>query len=260
MNYRIFPILFLSVFMAVSCSDAPLQQAAESVDFISFSVTPEQISITDAASADTSLTLQLRAETAEPSTVPIFYLISRNGQNIATGELISQNGNVFTAEFTLTVPTRVRANYNLFAFIENPAISTSAETVLRVLGTELEPPVLLEVSNPDTVQIPDSGNRRIDFFARVMHPDGQELIDRVLFFIIDQNGARLGDEFRMFDDGIINLPEGRIDETAGDSLFSRALFINEQNNPDETTVFYYALGVDGQSSDTLQAPLIIVQE
>jgi hypothetical protein len=122
----------------------------------------------------------------------------------------------------------------------------------------VSPPVIEEVNNTEEVSIPDSGNQRIDFFARVVHPDGQELINRVNFFLIDQSGSPLG-KFSMFDNGVFNEVEGFIDEAEGDSLYSRAFFINPGNSPDEITVNYYAIGEDGQSSDTLQSQLSIIE-
>ena len=60
----------------------------------------------------------------------------------------------------------------------------------------------------------------------------------------------------MFDNGV-NEIEGFIDEVEGDSLYSRALSMN--NSPDEITVNYYAIGSDGQSSDTLRTSLSIIE-
>jgi hypothetical protein len=123
----------------------------------------------------------------------------------------------------------------------------------------VSPPVIEDAFNTEEATIPESGNQRIDFFAKVSHPDGQELIGQVNFFLIDQSGSQLGNDFRMFDDGVFNEVEGLIDETAGDALYSRAFFINPGNSPDEITVNYYAIGADGQSSDTLRTNLSILE-
>lgn len=208
---------------------------------------------------DTTLTIDIVATTQQNPSNGLDYSIERGGELIANGSLELLTESSYSTQFSTTVNTSSNFDYTIYVFQSGTTSSERLQGRVRIRGRIVSPPALVEANNTEEATIPDSGNSRIDFFARVFHPNGQELIDRVNFFLIDQTGNQIGNDFRMFDNGVFNEVEGFIDEAEGDSLYSRAFFINSTNSPDEITVNYYAIGSDGQSSDTLQTSLSIVE-
>ncbi|MGF1669325.1 MAG: hypothetical protein ACFCU6_02670 [Balneolaceae bacterium] len=212
---------------------------------------------------DTTITIQMKAEAAGFSEEnPVQYSILRNGSEEITGFFSSTGpGNEIEANVQISLSTTSFETWRLFVFgFNNLAEGEVVEGKIVVRGISTQPPQIVEAFNTESVKIPSEGQEQISFFARVVHPVNQTLIDRVEFFLIDQNGNRLGGPgttFEMFDDGVINIEEGRIDEAANDSLYSRALFINPNNQPDNVDVFYFATDISGLKSDTLQTTLEI---
>jgi len=208
---------------------------------------------------DTTLTIDIVATTEQNPSGGLVYSIERDGELIADGNLELLTEFSYSTQFSTTVNTSANFDYTIYVFQSGTTSAERLQGRIRIRGRNVSPPVIVEANNTEEATIPDSGNSRIDFFAKAFHPDGQELIDRVNFFLIDQSGNQIGSDFRMFDNGVFNEVEGFIDEVEGDSLYSRAFFINSTNSPDEITVNYYAIGSDGQSSDTLQTSLSIVE-
>ena len=208
---------------------------------------------------DTTLTIDIVATTEQNPSGGLVYSIERDGELIADGNLELLTEFSYSTQFSTTVNTSANFDYTIYVFQSGTTSAERLQGRVRIRGRNVSPPVIVEANNTEEAKIPDSGNSRIDFFAKAFHPDGQELIDRVNFFLIDQSGNQIGSDFRMFDNGVFNEVEGFIDEAEGDSLYSRAFFINSTNSPDEITVNYYAIGSDGQSSDTLQTSLSIVE-
>lgn len=227
----------------------------------SIEVTPQEIVFSsDSPITDTVITIGVSVGAEVPEGSSLSYSVANKRESVAAGQLTNQNGTEYYSDISLTVNTADNINFKVFVYSGEGSSSESLEANLAVRGRSLSRPILVDAYNTETVTIPEDDNReRIDFFAEVTHPNGQDFIEQVLFFIIDQEGNQLGNtEFELFDDGVKNEPEGRIDEEANDSIYSRALFITSENNPDETDVFYYAIGTDGQSSDTLRTTLQIV--
>lgn len=217
---------------------------------------------------DTIISVELKADLSGYSEQnPVEYSIVNENSNedeVLTGILQpSENETRVEATANLTVSTTDFITFRVFVFGFNS--NTEGEIVegkIKITGVSTSPPQIIEAFNTEIVEIPESGQEQISFFARVLHPVEQSLIDRVEFFLTDQNGDRLGGAnatFEMFDDGAQNLEQGFIDETASDSLFSRALFINENNQPDLIDVFYFATDISGLRSDTVQTQLEILE-
>jgi len=212
---------------------------------------------------DTTLTIDIVATTEQNPSGGLVYSIERDGELIADGNLELLTEFSYSTQFSTTVNTSANFDYTIYVFQSGTTSAERLQGRVRIRGRNVSPPVIVEANNTEEATIPTTGNQRIDFFARVVHPNGQELIDRVNFFFINDSGERTPassiNDFRMFDNGVFNEVEGFIDEAEGDSLYSRAFFINSTNSPDEITVNYYAIGSDGQSSDTLQTSLSIVE-
>ena len=164
-------------------------------------------------------------------------------------------------EQTITIPSNTTDfnDYRLYLYITtgDQMTSNSAQATIKVRGFALGVPEILATNNPDTVRIPASGTTPFALLAKVTHPDGQALIDRVLVDIRDQNNNLLaGSPFRLFDDGNVGSSNSG-DAVAADSIFTRAFNIGASNNPDVYQLFYYALDTQGASSDTVQTQMVI---
>jgi len=250
--------LLLIFFSACDELSAPAHH--DSIALESLSINPNSIQFdSDSPLGDQTIPVTLSLSLAEPADSDFRYTVERRGTLVTEGHFSSSGDTEYTAEFELIVDSARNFNFTVYAFSDVQSGGERIQGTITIRGREVSPPVVVEAWNTEEATIPEAGNERIDFYARVVHPDNQEFIDRVNFFLIDQQGNRLGDNFEMFDDGVFNESEGRIDEAAGDSLYSRAFFINPGNNPDVVSVFYFAVGVDGQSSDTLQTELRIVE-
>jgi len=197
--------------------------------------------------------LQIRAITLEAPVNDLLYTIERDGVLLTEGNLQSQSETSFLAELSLTVNTSRNTTYSIYVYESDNTSGQRLQGRLQIRGRTVSPPIIEEVSNPEEVIIPESGSQRIDFFARVVHPNGQELINSVNFFLIDQSDSSVRGEYQMFDNG------EDVDEVESDSLYSGALSIEEGAPTFEITVNYYAIGEDGQSSDTLQTQLSIIE-
>ncbi len=145
---------------------------------------------------------------------------------------------------------------NVILIDKNQPVSNRVSGTLKITGFSTGRPVLLFQQTPATVIIPNSGNQAFDLKAKVSHPNGQNLIDRVNVIIRGANGVALtGSPFQLFDNGLVN-ESG--DLAAGDSLFTRRFVISASNNPDTYTLKYYAIDRFGASSDTLTATMRFV--
>lgn len=243
------------------CDDIDPQSETEIIELDSLFISPDRVTFDEISTIGDLITMfRITLATAEPVLDNFRYSVERSGQVINEGDFEPESERTYTAAFELSLNTAESVQFTVHAYSADNIAGDRLRGRIQVIGRTVSPPVIEDAFNTEEVTIPDTGNRRIDFFAKVIHPDNQEFIESVNFFLIDQEGNRLGDDdFEMFDDGALNEPEGFIDETAADSLYSRALFIDSTNNPDDVSVFYYALGIDAQSSDTLQTELRIVE-
>ncbi len=259
LKYRLLLLcLFLSLFW--SCDEVPLSEGSETALIQSFSIDPDEITFFDTAEVgDTTVTIDINMVLKEPSTASYNVAVSSGSDDPIIERMRQTDLLNYSQSVDLELNTAISKNISVHVFSERNPNSESAEATLRVRTEIAVPPVMLDAFNTEVAQIPESGNERINFYAKVTHPIDQSLIDRVNFFMIDQNGQPLGGLFEMFDDGVFNEEQGFIDEVAGDSLYSRAFFIGPQNNPDVIDVFYFATGPGGISSDTLQTTLEIVE-
>jgi len=263
-HYLIFIIAGSFFFLTLSC-DSPSSPADSNNALLrSLSINPNLVQFgPQSLIGDTTLTIDIVATTEQNPSGGLVYSIERDGELIADGNLELLTESSYSTQFSTTVNTSANFDYTIYVFQSGTTSAERLQGRVRIRGRNVSPPVIVEANNTEEATIPTSGNQRIDFFARVVHPNGQELIDRVNFFFINESGERTPassiNDFRMLDNGVFNEVEGFIDEAEGDSLYSRAFFINSTNSPDEITVNYYAIGSDGQSSDTLQTSLSIVE-
>ncbi len=170
---------------------------------------------------------------------------------------ISQPGNMFSGELQISTNTIKFATYTV---VVTPALDGSnanyAQSIINQMGVPINAPEILEVGNPQEIEIP-SGSATVTalFTAKVRDIDGQGNIDRVLLNFRNQDGSLLNsDPFELFDDG--SASSG--DQTPSDSVFTRTFSINSSNTPNNRTVIYWAIDKSGLSSDTLETPFNLV--
>lgn len=270
-------LLFLLLLFATACSDIPArQEAGELIQIQQFSTSPEQFVFTvDDGVRDTTVTATVRVEFLSlseslPPGITIGYIV-RNALN----DMILQDGervadlDASTSEFDIQLPTRTFDTRELglavFFLSGNQLVSNVASGNISLRGFAVGLPEVLRVENPDTVRIPADGQPATGFRlkAKVTHPLDQNLVNRVLVNIRDQNNNLLpGSPFDLYDDGgLVVFPSGSTsgDEVAGDSVYTRLFQITSANNPDVYTLFYFATDNFGASSDTVQSTMRFIR-
>ncbi|MEQ9280601.1 MAG: hypothetical protein RLN83_13990 [Balneola sp.] len=157
---------------------------------------------------------------------------------------ISTNTTEFET-YTLLITPSLNGNTNNFA-----------QAIIRQTGVPTNPPEILEVNNPEEVEIP-SGNNTVAvlFTAKVQDIDGQSNIDKVLLNFRNEDGSLLRETpFELLDDG----SNSSGDITSSDSVYTTTFTINSSNTPNNRTAFYWAIDKSGLSSDTLETPFNLV--
>ena len=262
---RLFFIASIALFYS-ACDNPILNESDGSLSVQSFQLSPSGFQFAEADGIrDTTVTITFTVQIdGEPDSTKTGFSLIRGGELVESGPLTpTQTPGVYTAQAELTFSTISFLTFRAYVYAyDKRNYGNSIERKLKIQGILTDPPVILEVNNPGEVQIPTSGQTEIPFTARVVHPFTQELIERVAFYILDSQNRRLPDSnasFEMFDDGVTNLSEGRKDEVANDSVYTRVLFVNNNNQPEDYRVFYFALDKAGQSSDTLETILRFVE-
>lgn len=243
-----------------ACDEISSTQSSSSISLETLTISPNAVQFDDSSPiGNQTVRIELTLTLDEPADSDFRYSVERRGLLVTDGDFTAVSNSEYQADLTLSVNTVENLNYTVYAFQADDTAGERIQGGLTFRGRTVSPPIIEDAFNTEEVTIPDEGNVRVDFFARVVHPDNQDFIDRVNFFMIDSQDNAVGGLFEMFDDGVFNETEGFIDETADDGLYSRAFFVNPGNSPADISVFYFALGVDGQSSDTLQTQLRIVE-
>ena len=121
------------------------------------------------------------------------------------------------------------------------------------------PPVIEGLAVPDTLRRPPAGQPAISLLliAKVSDPDGPSDIALVEFWNASSPAVRL----LMCDDGNTGLcgssPESG-DETAGDSLFTRRVFITSENAAGTNTLSFQASDRAGLQSAVISHDIVIL--
>ena len=250
----------LILFLFAGCDDITTQESDDPVSILLFEAEPAFIEFpAETPEMDTTITVSLNLELREETSTEILYALVKKREVQFESILIPSSPRIYQAEFDLNLNTAFSDQYTIHVYTPGASDSDFAEASLRIISHLGIPPEILDAFNTELVQIPQSNTReRVDFYAKATHPSGQELIQKVEFLLVDQTGNEIG-RFELFDDGVFDEPSGLIDEVAGDSLYSRALFIDHSNNPDKYEVLYYAISTNDVSSDTVRTTLQIVE-
>jgi len=248
-----FPLFFLLLvaMLLKGCTELTPANRIEPIRIASIELSPSELDFSGQTSgSDTTVTITLELLLKEPADRALMLTVSRNQTIFVSRPLPLFEENRYRTTLPLSLNTLQSDSYLFSVYDALTAESDDARAELRVTGITLSPPVLLSVSNPDTVQIPENGTQQMRFEARATHPQGLSFLSRVDLYLIDQEGIRLGDLFELTAAPDQTEPENR--------LYTTVLEINDSNQPDRVDVFYFATGVDGQRSDTLQTVLNIV--
>tara|TARA_R110002126_G_scaffold159184_1_gene306548 strand:+ start:274 stop:1065 length:792 start_codon:yes stop_codon:yes gene_type:complete len=210
---------------------------------------------------DTTLNLNLSVKAFNlPQGSTPFYSIFVNSEEIPSIQGLFQNAradNLYNADVQISTNTIDFNSYTLLVTPSTEAISQNyAQAIIKQTGVPINAPEILEVNNPEEVEIPSGSNTTtVLFTAKVRDADGQSNIDKVLLNFRNEDGTLLGaSPFEMFDDGASSSG----DETAADSVFSTTFTINSSNTPNNRTALYWAIDKSGLSSDTLETPFNLV--
>lgn len=252
------------------CKDQVSELELESPQFIEYSIDPLQVSfLPEQGIRDTALVFTITGTiSGDPSSQFTGFTVAENNETLLEERLelipsLDLSTYTFNSQFTLLTTTTLNRSldWTLFTFNE----SGEGQRILRsadVSGFATTAPELLFVSNPDTVFIPLTGIQEIRFEAKAFHPIGQNLMDGVFLYLVDRNSNRIpsdGSSFRLFDDGEKNVPAGKDDAVAGDSVYTLILAIDENNSPDLYDVYWYPKDQAGLIGDTLQSQLHIIE-
>lgn len=85
------------------------------------------------------------------------------------------------------------------------------------------PPVITEITMPDTIVRPETGSKALLFSVTVDDPNGAYDVTNAFFQVLSNTTGQWSSDFDMYDNG----EEG--DELAGDGIFSRGLQISSTN-------------------------------
>jgi len=261
----IFFALIALVFL-IQCDNppGPSDYLSDLPSLTSFEISPNRVDFDRSAGiTDTTLNIMLTVKLSSGFTTsppPEYHIIDNtDGSIIRQGQFSNflAQSRTWSQIVTIETETTVIREYSIFAWLQDERGSrlSKVQGNFNITGFSTSPPQILWVENPDSVQIPAVGSTGFNFEAKVVHPDGQSNISRVLIDLIDNSGNALsGSPFELFDDG-------RLDESgdlvAGDSVYTRRFSIGAVNQPDELTVRYHALDRFGASSDTVSSNLVI---
>jgi hypothetical protein len=264
----LFLVSTLVSFLLVSCGDDIPSSANQSQAYVitELIVTPTQIAFNPSdgvkdsvISINVSGRIFANLQNPQPSELNIELIRASDSQPVAFRNVTIDATTTFEQNITIPSNTTDFNDYRLYLYVStgDQISSNSAQATVKVRGFALGVPEILATSNPDTVRIPTSGTTPFALQAKVTHPDGQALVDRVFVDIRDQqNNLLAGSPFRLFDDGNVGSSNSG-DAVAADSIFTRVFNIGSSNNPDIYQLFYYALDTQGANSDTVQTQMVI---
>jgi len=211
---------------------------------------------------DTTVTfdISITGNNFDDDMVP-YYSIFLLGEDLPSfqGNMAVNQSSLTTFVAAVSIPTNT-IEFETYTILVTPTIegnnSNYAQAVVRQTGVPINAPEILEVNNPEEVEIPSGSNTTtVLFTAKVQDIDGQSNIDKVFLNFRNIDGSILSDTpFEMLDDG--NNASG--DLVASDSVFTSTFVINSSNTPNNRTALYWAIDQSGLSSDTLETTFNIV--
>ena len=139
-----------------------------------------------------------------------------NGDAIPGDQVFSRNINLDRID---SLDGSIIANYDIYE--DGISIKSFSDT-LNVIANL--PPVITEITMPDTIVRPETGSKALLFSVSVDDPNGIYDVSNAFFQVLSNSTGQWSSDYDMYDNG----EEG--DEVAGDGIFSRGLQISSSNS------------------------------
>ena len=169
---------------------------------------------------------------------------------VAEGDLSASGGSAYGTTATITVPRGDVGVYTVlvYAVDEAGSLSDNVRGMLTFSG-QGDPPVILEVSAPETVQRPAPGDEPETFVlsATVDDPDGLSSISEVVFWNVNLPTSRI----QMVDNG------SGADDVANDGIYTRTVQIESGNAAGETVLAFQATDRSGLRSNIVEKTIVV---
>lgn len=254
----------LSAILLIGCDQAPGPDAAggEPPALSQFEFDPHTVSVSDPIVDQDGETLRfplrvsVTAIDQDDDLERVAYVIQSpydGSQAVAEGTLESVGGSTFTREINVSIRTGEIGVYSIlvYAVDRSGSLSDDVRGMLTIGGTG-GPPVLLDVSVPDTVRRPAPGEPAtlLRMTATVSDPDGIANINEVSFWNVSNPNVR----FPMQDDGRFD-ESG--DDTEGDGIYSAVVRIESTNQPVPNTFAFQASDRSGLESNVIEQTVVV---
>ncbi len=229
-----------------------------------FSISPQRVvydlldeSFIEGDNVNIPLSLTATVQAPESQVASVSYAIlspDSTGEPLYSGDLSITENNRYTAQVNVTLNALVVQAYPVIVYIvdESNRLGGEARTALEYQRSfdPGSPPVIENLRIPARIQRPSAGEppQTPLFIAEVSDPDGLSNIALVEFWNVNAPGVRI----LLCDDGSKH-PCGNStesgDETAGDGLFSRRVFILNSNSLGVNTFRFEAIDLAGLRSE-----------
>jgi len=144
------------------------------------------------------------------------------------------NSPVFRATIDSSYGAGKIGQYLLKCFAED-RVGDRSSIVEKTIYVENEPPQLSNAGVPDTLNLPSSGDVRVEITVKVKDPQSLADIDSVYFNSYLPNGnPATSNPFLMYDNGLPYDPFDPVavgDAVAGDGIFTLSIFLPYNTNP-----------------------------
>lgn len=272
MSFKLYSLVLLTLAWAliVSCDDAltPKDFDEQQPYVQNLVVSPTEISFDPQRDGqkDTTLILNVTVDgfNFDVDSVPYYSVFLGDTESPFIQKKFPVNFSPLTT-FQTSIPVSTNTViFETYTLVITPSLSGNnqnfAQAIIRQTGVPINPPEILEVNNPEEVEIPSGSDvTRVLFTAKVTDADGQDNLDRVFIDFVNEDGSILTpDPNILLDDGNNSNSNGSGDATASDSVYTIQFFVDSSNTPNNRTARYYALDKSGLSSDTLTTTFNIV--
>ena len=257
--------LCLLLLILIGCDDEPgaTDVITPPISIDAISVSPDEVLFTQAVGQkDTLIIFSIEASVNNGQnnidTVPQFILEDLEANEvIAEGELSqpegANTGDKYIASFETTLSTTTVSNWRLNVFLfDQRGEGNRIETTIPIRGFSNNPPQILSISSPDTVNRPQSGEQPFSITAKVTDEDGQTTIQSVTVELINPDDVSTG-IFNMRDDG--SSDSG--DQVASDSVYTVTFSVNADSRAGIFDLLFLAQDRAGLESDTLERQIVI---
>ena len=267
-------LLIAAALLVASCDTAPGPEPTGSIGPIleDFAYSPKQVSYAELSPEQIvglnvvlPVTMSVKVRPGSSEVREVRYILQQGPAIVTRGILSKQAGDDYAAQVPLTISALDESVHTLLVYAVDNTSRISGEargTIQYVRSFEpSEPPVIVELNVPSTVQRPAAGDpaNTLLLSAKVSDPDGLEDILRAEFWNKDAPESRI----LMCDDGgrsVCGTSQESGDETAGDGIFTRQVFILSTNSLGVNTLVFQVTDRALLMSEQVEADLEIVSQ